>query len=148
MNVGGAKWDKLQYAKGATGTAREYRGTVAATCKLEDVAMADLRALAFSTTAWDVILDRHRTVSFRNSQFRLIGCFACTITRKHTDIHLNFPFTALLWLKADTPLDEQYDNVVCKDSLGHFLKQWCAYWQIAVSSALAHHGLTWKPSSS
>ena len=29
---------------------------------------------------------------------------------------------------ADTPLETQYNNVLCKDQLGHWFKHWCAYW--------------------
>ena len=53
LDVGGSKWGKLQFTKGATGAPSEYRGTVAATCTL---AMQRLRDVAFSKSAWDVIL--------------------------------------------------------------------------------------------
>ena len=107
LDVGGARWDKLQYAKGAKGEPREYRATVAATCKHEGIAMQELRDLAYDATQWDVIIDRHRAVSFRNCHFKLISTFACAIKHRHTDIHPDCPWIASLWLMADTSLETQ-----------------------------------------
>ena len=48
--------------------------------------------------------------------------------KKHVDAHLNFPWLALLWIISSLPLSYQYNNVICKDRLGHWFKGWCAYW--------------------
>ena len=115
LEVGGSKWDELQFIKRVTGAPREYRGIVAAVCKLEGIAMQGLRYVAFNKSAWGVILPQQRTVSFRNAQFQITSTFTCCIKKNHTDIHLNFPWIGFLWLLADTPLEAQYDNVFCKD---------------------------------
>ena len=77
LDVGGSKWDKLQFAKRANGEPREStRGTVAATCKLEGLAMQGLKDVAFDESKWGIIFPQHHTVSFRNAQFQLLITFA------------------------------------------------------------------------
>lgn len=143
LRAGGTEWDRLQFAKGAHGEPREHRRTLAATCQLEGDAMAGLRAVMISKTAWGVILPKHRTVTFRNCQFRLLSVFACSIKKKHTDVRLNCPFIAFQWVMGDTSLLDQYNQVTCTDRLGHFLEAWCAYWhdQGRLDSRAARAGL-------
>ena len=87
--------------------------------------MAGLRAVMFSKKAWDAILSTHRTVACKNRQLQMLNVFACSIKR-HTDVHLNFPFIAFRWVMGGTSLLEQYSQVTCKDRLEHFIKAWCA----------------------
>ena len=47
LDMGGARWERRQYAKAARKEPREYRGWNAATCKLEAQALDDLKALAY-----------------------------------------------------------------------------------------------------
>ena len=102
LDMGGAKWERLQCAEAAANQPREYIGMNAATCKLELVYLAELRELAFDETRWDVISLAHRTVGFRNQQFQTISAFACAVVKKHLHVHSNFPMAATLWLFPPT----------------------------------------------
>lgn len=51
---------------------------------------------------------------------------------KHADQHLNFPWITFLRVMGDCNLEEEFENVACKDRLGHLLKGWSTYWKIAV----------------
>ena len=127
IDQGGAKWEKLQYARGCAGKKREYRGTNAALCVLENECIGELKAISDDRAAWEVVLPQHRSVSFRNQKHRLSGALACGTRKKLTDHHLDFPWMAFLWLVSSTPLDEQYRNVKCKRRLGHWFHSWCEY---------------------
>ena len=129
LDMGGSRWERTQYALGANGEPREYRATNAALMKHETQAMGELAKLALDSSTWEVIPFSHRTVLFRNQQFRLISTFGCGISAKHISIHSNFPFAAFPWLLSSVPLSERFGAIECKDRLGVFLKAWVAYWE-------------------
>ena len=96
--------------------------------QLEGIAMDHLRKLCFTSASWDLILPRHRTITFRNFLFQLSSALACGIMQKLTSVHFSFPILAFLWLWSDTSFKDQYDIIVCKQRLGHFMQSWCSYW--------------------
>ena len=128
LDMGGARWDRLQYAKSAQQQPREYRGWNAATCKLETQALSDLKSIAYDASRWEVIGLSFRTVAFRNNQFQAVSTFACGISNKHTDVHTNYPAAAFLWLYSPDGLQAEYDKVSCKHLFDPFVETFCSYW--------------------
>ena len=124
IDMGGSKWERLQYARAANSLPREFRATNAAYGKLELTAMEDLKTLATDSREWEVIPMAHRTVGFRNTQFKLVSNFGCSIAAKHIDIHNNFPFAAFPWMLDPVGLEANFAKVECKHRLGYFLKGW------------------------
>ena len=98
LEMGGAPWDKLQYAKAANGNPREYRATNAALLKLETKANAALRVVVFNDNRWGVIRVADRTVNFQNMAFRMGSALGCGISKKHTREHSKFPVAGVLWI--------------------------------------------------
>ena len=52
LYLSGARWERLQYAKGAKKDPRKYRGWNAATCKLETQALTELKSLTYGSQRW------------------------------------------------------------------------------------------------
>ena len=124
LDQGGARWERLQYAKATKGLPREYRATNAAQLKLEGRASEDLRILATDVSKWEVISLAGRNVAFQNDQFKLISTVGCGISHKHTRLHTNFPIEAFPWVFSQKNLSEHFDEITCKQRLGPFLQSW------------------------
>ena len=128
LEQGGAKWERLQYARAASVGAREYRSTNAAMMKLERAAMTDLYNVSSDSSRWEVIQLDNRTVGFRNTCFKLSSSLGCGIAAKHTRVHSKFPTQAFTWLGSAHGLQSEYDRHLCKKVLGPWFEAFCDFW--------------------
>ena len=90
--------------------------------------MRELHEIMVDSAVWEVVVVQHRTVGFRNDMFKLGSAFACAIAQQHLDVHMNFPWAGVFWLFSPHGLKGEYDKIKCKDLLGDWFGQWCAYW--------------------
>jgi hypothetical protein len=128
LDQGGARWERLQYARAGSEGVREYRSTNAAMLKLERVAMKYLFAVPSNAGHWEVLPLGQRTVGRMSTSFQLSSTLACGLSKKHVRVHSAFPYTAFKWLASPIGLQAEYDRIGCKQVLGSWLKGWCEYW--------------------
>ena len=122
LNQGGAPWERMQSARAAAGTGREYRGSNAAMQTLELSALNGLQSVMSDTAPWEMTPLLYRSVGFLIRYFNLGSTTYCDIVKKHQRVHQRFPTAAFLWIGAPLDIKAEYDKFECKSVLGAFFQ--------------------------